>query len=168
MRILRCWIRRGHHGHHRAWDQFAHDNGGAQLLALRGNNYFDACAHAAERGDDIAQQALAGMREVLSSERDVFTLEYPCHSPAQRRWFVLHVTRRTDGSDGLITAHEDITAWKLAEEQLRRERDLSLRYLEVTAVMIVALNAQGEVTLINRKVVRYSVIQRPRSWARTG
>jgi len=135
----------------RAWDQFAHDNGGAQLLALRGNNYFDACAHAAERGDDIAQQALAGMREVLSSERDVFTLEYPCHSPAQRRWFVLHVTRRTDGSDGLITAHEDITAWKLAEEQLRRERDLSLRYLEVTAVMIVALNAQGEVTLINRK-----------------
>ncbi len=135
----------------RAWDQFAHDNDGAYLLALRGNNYFDACVHAIERGDDIAQQALAGMREVLSGKRDVFTLEYPCHSPAQRRWFVLHVTRRTDGSNGLITAHEDITAWKLAEEELRRERDLSLRYLEVAAVMMVVLNRQGEVTLINRK-----------------
>jgi len=46
---------------------------------------------------------------------------------------------------------QDITDRKRAEEALRRERDRAQRYLDIAGVIIVALNARGEITLINRK-----------------
>jgi PAS domain S-box-containing protein len=45
----------------------------------------------------------------------------------------------------------DITERKRAEEALRQERDRAQKYLDVAGVLIVALDAKGEVTLINRK-----------------
>lgn len=133
------------------WDKFAFDNGGCPATPLSDEDYFATCARAAEHGDATAGQVLAGMRAVLNGECDDFNLEFPCHSAGQNHWFMLRVTRRTDGQTGLIVAHEDITTLKNTEEQLRLERDLSMRYLNVAAVIMVALNAQGEVTLINRK-----------------
>ncbi len=52
---------------------------------------------------------------------------------------------------GLIGIITDITVRKEAEKALYREKELSKRYLDVAAVIIVSLNADGEVTLINRK-----------------
>ncbi len=45
----------------------------------------------------------------------------------------------------------DVTERKQAEEALRKERDRTQMYLDVAGVMLVALNAKGEVTLINKK-----------------
>ena len=47
--------------------------------------------------------------------------------------------------------NRDITQRKLAETALRRERDRSQRYLDTIEAVIVALDAQGRITLINRK-----------------
>ncbi|MHA2296619.1 MAG: PAS domain S-box protein [Candidatus Hodarchaeales archaeon] len=51
----------------------------------------------------------------------------------------------------LLTTMKDITERKEAEEALRKERDIIKKYLDVTGVMIVAINAQQQVTLINKK-----------------
>ena len=60
-------------------------------------------------------------------------MEYPCHSPATRRWFVLRVTRfSAPGPARLVVAHEDITERKRAEEALK---DADRRKDEFLAVL---------------------------------
>ncbi|MCD6518508.1 MAG: PAS domain S-box protein, partial [Anaerolineae bacterium] len=51
----------------------------------------------------------------------------------------------------IVGATRNITARKLAEEALRRERDRAQQYLDVAAVAMVALDPDGRVTLINRR-----------------
>lgn len=50
-----------------------------------------------------------------------------------------------------IASMIDITDLKVAEESLRKERDLAQQYLDVTGVMMVALDANQRVTLVNKK-----------------
>ncbi len=45
----------------------------------------------------------------------------------------------------------DVTQRKVQEKTLQEERDKIQRYLDLTGVVFVALNPQGEVTLVNRK-----------------
>jgi len=57
-----------------------------------------------------------------------------------------------DGSrKGLVVLGRDITEREKAAEELKKERDKAQNYLDVAAVMIIALNKKGEITLINRK-----------------
>ena len=49
------------------------------------------------------------------------------------------------------SAWRDITKRKQAEEALRKERDRAQMYLDIAGVMFVALNAEGDVKLINKK-----------------
>ena len=57
--------------------------------------------------------------------------------------------------DGVVTHYvavkEDITARKQADAALRAERDRAQRYLDIAGVTIVALDAEGAVTLLNRR-----------------
>jgi two-component system, sporulation sensor kinase E len=57
--------------------------------------------------------------------------------------------------NGQIVAIEgimrDITARKIAEEAVQKERDQAQMYLDVAGVMIVALDSSGTITLINKK-----------------
>jgi PAS domain S-box-containing protein len=50
-----------------------------------------------------------------------------------------------------VAVKEDITIRKQAEAALRAERDRAQRYLDIAGVIIVALNADGAVTLLNRR-----------------
>jgi PAS domain S-box-containing protein len=47
--------------------------------------------------------------------------------------------------------HMDITERKQAEEALRQERNRAQKLLDIAGVMFVALDAKGEVTLVNQK-----------------
>jgi len=51
----------------------------------------------------------------------------------------------------LFSFFRDITERKKAEADLRRERDKVQKYLDIAAVIFVALNEEGIVTLINQK-----------------
>jgi diguanylate cyclase (GGDEF)-like protein len=76
-----------------------------------GANYFRACA-----ADPTGGEAVAGIRRVLAGELPAFTLEYPCHSPTDQRWFVLRCTPTPDGH--AVVAHFDVTPQKRAEMAL--------------------------------------------------
>jgi PAS domain S-box-containing protein len=52
---------------------------------------------------------------------------------------------------GVVLVFRDITERKLAEEDLKKERDRAQKYLDIAGVMMVALNGRGEVTLVNRR-----------------
>ena len=101
--------------------------------------------------DDIAQSTgnfqsrLEGIK--TSSESRVTT------SSGEVRWFLISgkpivVDGETKGIYGIM---KDVTARKLAEEEVRAERDRAQKYLDIAEVIMLVLDREGCVSLINRK-----------------
>jgi signal transduction histidine kinase len=114
-------------------------------------NYLAECDALAGRQVPGAAALAAGLRAVAGGRQDAFVMEYDCHEPARdaagrprwsepparRRWFSGRVTRFPDpeadaaggggkagpGAARLVVAHEDITARKLAEEQVHQAKE---------------------------------------------
>lgn len=90
------------------WVQFASDNGDPGAAhSGPGANYFDSCAPDEIVDGDFARRALEGISRVLRREIPAFSLEYPCHSPQQERWFVMLVA--PTGTDGAVVTHVDVS-----------------------------------------------------------
>jgi len=105
-----------------AWSRFAIENGGDPRATGRGANYLAVCDAAAAAGDAVAGEFAAGIRAVIDGRRDFFEMEYPCHSPTEKRWFAGRVTRLSGERPGrVVVVHENITARKAAEME-RAER----------------------------------------------
>ncbi len=103
-----------------SWLQFARENDAEALDRLcTGTNYLEVCRRSSDNGDEIAQAALEGIRSVLKGARDEYELEYPCDSPAEKRWFLMRVTPFIGRKGGVIISHSDITKRKLVEMDLR-------------------------------------------------
>jgi len=107
----------------RAWLDFAAGNGGSLSDLQEGASYLGVCEFAASVSTPDAADAgqfLVLLRDVLAGRRQHFQLEYPCHSPTEKRWFMVRVSR-IEASDPprYVVAHDDVTALKLAQEALR-------------------------------------------------
>jgi DNA-binding CsgD family transcriptional regulator len=110
----------------RAWLEFERQNSPPGSKGSSGMNYLDICDRAEGPGSEEAHAVAYGIRGVLKGELAEFALEYPCHSPSQRRWFnVRAAPLRGEGQAGVLLSHENITNVKLAQEALRQsEEDL--------------------------------------------
>src|SRR5215217_7593098 len=107
----------------RAWKTFAADNGVDPRTVSEGADYLGACDAASGPGAEGAAEFAAGIREVLAGRKERFELEYPCHSPTERRWFVVRVSRLPEaGPSRAVVAHEDITDRRRREEERARRR----------------------------------------------
>ena len=117
-----------------AWTRFALANGGQQGSSMGvGSNYLSVCPSAlsvkgaehqgdpggvaeaatnASTDSDTGSRAACGIRAVLGGELPVFTLEYPCHSPTEKRWFVMNVAPVRHPGLGAVVSHVNITAWR--------------------------------------------------------
>lgn len=96
-----------------AWIRFADQNGDVGAAhSLPGMNYFDACSLDDVVDGNFARRAYEGIRAVLRRELPAFSMEYPCHSPWQERWFVMLVA--PVGVTGAMVTHVDVSA----EDQL--------------------------------------------------
>jgi light-regulated signal transduction histidine kinase (bacteriophytochrome) len=61
-----------------------------------------------------------GTGNVLKGELQAFSLEYPCHSPDEQRWFRVEVRPlNEDGGSGAVVMHINITASKRAENEIK-------------------------------------------------
>lgn len=102
----------------RAWVEFGEKNGYLSKYWL-GTNYLKACDDAAASGDELGKTAAHGIREVIAKRVDEFYLEYPCHSPDEKRWFMMRVTPLFwEGAGYLVVSHRNITERKMIEEQI--------------------------------------------------
>jgi hypothetical protein len=97
----------------KAWRRFAKDNGADLSKVSEGANYLAVCERATGEQSQYAQSFGEGLRSVLSSREERFAMEYPCHSPTERCWFVGRVSRFTDGDSPMaLVAHEKVTMRK--------------------------------------------------------
>ena len=96
-----------------AWRNFARTNSNS-LLTHSGpdTNYFDACKGADDLEDVYTRRAVRGVRAVLEGTLPFFTLQYPCHSPTEKRWFVMNVAPVSGGHEfGALISHINISGW---------------------------------------------------------
>ena len=102
-----------------AWLDFAEQNHFLQRGSGLGSNYLAVCD--AARGQcEHAGEFADGLRSVMRGDVPEFSMEYPCHSPTEHRWFIGRVTRFQSGQPvRLVLVHENITARRLAEEELK-------------------------------------------------
>ncbi len=132
----------------RAWQEFAVKNGMAEDQTSIGTNYVEMCDAAVGEGAEDAHAVAEGIRDVVNLRKEEFLYDYPCHTPTAKHWHYLRVIRITDTDPlRLVISHEDITALKLAEEQLyERERELEEQKnnLEETNIALKVLLKQRE------------------------
>jgi predicted DNA binding protein len=101
------------------WQTFGEQNG-IQSDTV-GSNYLDVCAQSSTA---TAEQAVRGLSDVLDGSQDMFTLEHPCHSPIEQRWFLLiAVPYVTDTHRYAIVAHYEITEYKQKERHREQQYD---------------------------------------------
>ncbi len=104
----------------RSWASFGEENACTVNIDWQGMNYLDECDKAASIGDEFAQLAGAGIRSVIAEQESAFYYEYPCHSPEEKRWFMMRVTPfETTQHRYFVVAHQNITERKLAEEKVQ-------------------------------------------------
>jgi diguanylate cyclase (GGDEF)-like protein len=101
-----------------SWISFGDDNGCVTDMHWRELNYLKVCQDSAAAGDEFGRNASRGIEQVIGGELDNFTLEYPCHSQGEYRWFMMQITKSMSGETSYyIIVHHDITQRKLAEEK---------------------------------------------------
>jgi len=104
----------------RAWREFARENGLSRDQV--GVNYLEITSRAAGT-DETARQVLGYLKRVFAGEDVDACMEYPCHSPTEKRYFRVHVHGFShEGKRWALVVHENVTAEVLNRE---RERELS-------------------------------------------
>jgi hypothetical protein len=99
-----------------AWRSFAAANPPEARRTDIGANYLEVCDSVTGVDAREAAEFAAGIREVIRGERFAFALEYSCHSPMEKRWFIGRVTGFLGpGPVRVVVAHENITERKKAE-----------------------------------------------------
>ncbi len=104
-----------------AWNRFGDHNQIRSRLRGVGDNYLHLCDGARGAFCEEAPAMASGIRSVMAGELECFDLEYPCHGPAEERWFIARITRFDgDGPVRVVVAHENISARKRAEAEGRQ------------------------------------------------
>ncbi len=101
-----------------SWNNFGMDNGISSKYSWVGCNYLKVLSASAANGDCLAAEAEQGILDVVQGKCASFYLEYPCHSPEEKRWFMMRVIPVKRASKSLfVISHTNITLRKLAEER---------------------------------------------------
>ncbi len=132
----------------RAWKAFAHANAIRMRPDTLAVNYLQICEASAGDHADEAREVARGIRAVIAGEIEEFVIDYPCHSPHEKRWFYMRATRLTGATTvRVVVSHENITALKRAEESLRNrevELEQQSRNLEEANTALKVLLQQRE------------------------
>lgn len=148
----------------RAWNDFAIENGATDTTTYSvGANYIDTCRPVAHE-DCNTQKIVSNLKQLLAGEIESFSLEYPCHSPKEKRWFLLYATPFIVENEhmGAVVSHINITKRKMAEleairyakyddltgtlnrrfglEKLVRQIELSDRYNQIFTICFIDID----------------------------
>ena len=108
-----------------AWKDFAIRNGYTGSTYYVGINYVSVCP--TKPGSE--SPVVAGFQRLMEDRSGEFRIDYPCHSPTEKRWFQMRVSCFTN-EEGffMVVVHENVTELILAEKKLEG----LLRNLETT------------------------------------
>jgi PAS domain S-box-containing protein len=131
-----------------------------------GANYLDVCRRALEYGNGQIEATLAGIQAVLDGARANFTVEYPCHSPSEKRWFLMSVTPLGVERGGVVVTHTDITARRQAEEAIVESESRLRQLADAMPQIVYTSSPDGMVDYGNQRWVDYVGVPVERSIGR--
>ena len=135
-----------------SWRHFGDSNACQSPGHCVGMNYLETCDHAHGPDTTYARAAAQGIRSILNGTSTVFSMEYPCDSPSERRWFLLTVTPLADASVlGAVVMHLDIS------ERVRVAQALDAQHIELQALfnvipsMVWVRDASNNIVRVNQR-----------------
>lgn len=93
--------------------------------------------------------------ELINKKRDRFEIEFKMRHKNGHWVDILSranaIFNENNKAIRIIGTHVDITEKKKAEKEIKKQKERAERYLNLAGVIFIALNRNGEVTLINKK-----------------
>ncbi len=122
-----------------AWENFAEANAGIEQLGKTsiGQNYLSVCREEDSGGN--LNDVVKNLQAILNGEQHHFTVEYPCHSPTEERWFLMQVNALQASEGGVVVSHYNITDRVKAEgneRNARREAEIATRLRDEFMAMV--------------------------------
>lgn len=110
-----------------AWEIFSEENGGTPSTHKgKGLNYLQICRDASGEASEEARAIAEGIEVVLRGEKPMFSMEYPCHSATENRWFLCQITPLPSANGGVVVSHINITQQIEAQKALIQSYDTTL------------------------------------------
>lgn len=107
-----------------AWKRFAQQNQLQMRPDTENVNYLEICDHANITEGQTGSYVANGIRDVIAGRVEEFAMDYPCHSPDEKRWFYMRVTRaKGPGPTRVVVSHENITELRQTENRLRQSEE---------------------------------------------
>ncbi len=101
------------------WTNFGKFNGLLESYEHIGKDYIEISEKSFGKDEEDGKRMAAGLREILSGEREYFSMEYPCHSHSEKRWYKAAVRPfRTQMLIGAVVMHFNISDRKKAEAEM--------------------------------------------------
>jgi len=140
----------------KAWREFADVNSPSQTQYFIGSNYLSICDAAAQMNCKEAIAVASGIRAMINGETDQFSMEYPCHSSIEFRWFIINITRFYDDHGlRLVVAHENITERKQAEDALKKQLEFTNTLIETIPNPVFFKDTRGRYLGCNRAFEKF-------------
>lgn len=138
-----------------AWRKFARQNGYNAAGYGIGTNYLDVCDRSTVRSSREAPLIASAIRGIVHGQMDEFQMEYPCHTPIKRQWFVVRVTRfQWYHHTRVIVAHHNITDLKQVEMELSQSKRRLEAILDNVNNGILTVDGRGAILSANRAAAR--------------
>lgn len=138
-----------------AWRQFADDNGFSGVRYGIGTNYLAVCDSATQLNSVDAPIVALGIRDLMAGKLSEFEMEYPCHSPVERRWFVVRVSRFQWYADHrYIVAHQNVTELKQVQIELAESKRRIEAIVNNINNGILTIDQNGFIATTNRAAGR--------------
>jgi len=133
-----------------SWEAFGTAHAAQSADFFIGQNYVDVCDGATGACSEEGRAVAQGLRSVLTGQQPGFAIEYPCHSPQEKRWFRLMVAPASNVRlAGAVVMHVDITARKIAEQRLREEQARLTGLIDSAMDAIVTVDAAQTIVRVN-------------------
>ena len=107
----------------KAWRDFSLENGGSSDFFI-GVEYGSVCAgQSSIEAGASAELSRDKLMDVIEGRLGSISLEYPCHSPTEQRWFKVDIFPAKGEVRGAVVTHTNITERKKLEIGIRLSRN---------------------------------------------
>lgn len=141
------------------WLRFSRENQGPQDRTGVGASYVGVSRKAALEGDSLAGEIADGLEAILAGDLRELQLEYPCDSPTEGRWFLLHVIAAAPEIGGAIVTHTNISDLKMAEQELRANEELLRTLIAAIPDTVQVKDSEGRWLLANEAALRHFKVE---------
>ena len=128
-----------------AWRDFGKANGYRDKDFGVGKNYLNLCDSIMGVGATEAHLVAEGIRKVLADEVKKDYVDYPCHSPSEKRWFRVKIAKFELDQKFIILTHTNISMSKVVEDNLAETEHLFARVIGQSTEGIVIIDQTGKI-----------------------